>query len=137
MVDEKVIDLRNRFFLAIFLIILFLTPLLFIFMNKFGKDDNIVISRINNNETFTILVINNISNTSKIESTLNKNNISYEIINTDKYRYYNSFLNKLDINKNDIVEPSILYIENGKLISILVEINDTNKLDEYIENTYK
>ena len=137
MVDEKVIDLRNRFFLAIFLIILFLTPLLFIFMNKFGKDDNIVISRINNNETFTILVINNISNTSKIESTLNKNNISYEIINTDKYRYYNSFLNKLDINKNDIVEPSIIYIENGKLISILVEINDTNKLDEYIENTYK
>lgn len=137
MVDEKVIDLRNRFFLAIFLIILFLTPLLFIFMNKFGKDDNIVISRINNNETFTILVINNISNTSKIGSTLNKNNISYEIINTDKYRYYNSFLNKLDINKNDIVEPSIIYIENGKLISILVEINDTNKLDEYIENTYK
>ena len=133
----EVVNFKKRYLIAILVILIFLTPLLFVFINNFGREKNIIINKINNKETFSILVIKEENKyTNRIKEVLKDKNITYEIINTSTTRYYDTVLSKLDISRDDIVEPTIIYIENGIVSSLLVEINDEEVLESYIDNTY-
>ena len=59
----------------------------------------------------------------------------YEI-NIDKTTIndYQRILRKIKISENDIVIPTMIYVEEGNLKSSLVDIKNKNELLSYIEN---
>ena len=59
--------------------------------------------------------------------------IIFEEIKTDSERYYDTIIHKLEISKKDIVEPTLMYIEDGKQKSNLVNINDEDDIILYLE----
>ena len=137
MEDEGVRELFNKFKIGIIIIIIFLIPVLFIFINGFGRENNKIINKINNKETFYLLIFDNKTNNKGIDKILNNNNVLYEKYNTDKTRYYDELLNKLKINEDDIIKPTLIYIKDGKLYSSLVDINDENILLSFIDSNLK
>lgn len=133
--EDQIRDLRNKILLGLFIFIIFFIPALAVFMTKFGRVDTKVIEKVNKEESFIILFIKEdceyCNETKKI---LKDNNIKYEEVKTDSERYYDTIIHELEISKKDIVEPTIMYIENGKLNSSLVGINNKKDLKLYIDN---
>ena len=133
--DMEIRDLRNKIFLGIFIFIIFFIPALAIFMTKFGAVDTNVISKIDKKETFVILFTKeDCEYCSDTKSILKDNKIKYEEVKTDSERYYDTIIHKLDISENDIVEPTIMYIEEGSLKTSLVNINSQDVLETYLDN---
>ena len=72
----------------------------------------------------------------KIKDILKKQNVNYYEINIDKTTIndYQRILRKIKISENDIVIPTMIYVEEGNLKSSLVDIKNKNELLSYIEN---
>ena len=62
--------------------------------------------------------------------------VPYYELNFDKTTIndYKRILRKVKISENDIVIPTLIYIQDGNLRSSLVNIKDKNELLSYIEN---
>ena len=67
---------------------------------------------------------------------MKKKKVPYYELNFDETTIndYNRILRKIKISENDIVIPSLIYIEEGNLKSSLVDIKGKNELLSYIEN---
>lgn len=75
------------------------------------------------------------SNNKKIKSYLNKNKIRYYLYNdknVDK-KEYNKLLKLLEIDKKLFGCPSIIYIRNGEMYGNLININDIDVVEKFIE----
>ena len=59
--------------------------------------------------------------------------MNYKIVYKDRERYFDDFLRKVDLEETDIIEPTIIYIEKGKVSAILVDMKKTNDLEEFLE----
>ena len=65
---------------------------------------------------------------------INKFNYVYEDLDsTDEVRY-KKVLYKLDISSDDIEEPTIIYVSEGKIYSSLVNVEDMENFETYISN---
>ena len=72
----------------------------------------------------------------EIKSIMKEKKVPYYELNFDETTIndYNRILRKIKISENDIVIPSLIYIEEGNLKSSLVDIKGKNELLSYIEN---
>lgn len=134
--DEELISLFKRLKIGIVIILIFSVLFVVFIYNKFLPHTPEVINKINNKESLYVLIDNKSCNTCKrIKEILEENNISYYEINIDKDTHYKEFLKSLSITENEVVVPTIMYIENGMLDSTIVEVKDEEILKAFLENT--
>ena len=134
--DEELLSLFKRLKIGIVIILIFAVLFVVFIYNKFLPHTPEVINKINNKESLYVLVDNKSCTTCKrIKEILKENNISYYEINIDKDTHYKEFLKSLSITENEVVVPTIIYIENGLLDSTIVEVNDEEILKAFLENT--
>lgn len=134
--DEELIALFKRLGVGILVLLLFSTIFIVFIYNKFLPHTSEVITKINNNESLYVLVDDNSCKTCKrIKEVLKENNVKYYEINIDKDKQYKEFLQALSITENEIVVPTLMYVNNGSLDSTIVEIKDEEILNAFLENT--
>lgn len=137
MKDEEFIKLKNNFFKSVFFVLLFIVPFTIALITKFGTNNTNIENKIRNKETMLILVTEKKCNKCReIKDILKKQNVNYYEINIDKTTIndYQRILRKIKISENDIVIPTMIYVEEGNLKSSLVDIKNKNELLSYIEN---
>ncbi len=133
--EDEIRSLRNKILLGIFIFILFFIPGLAVFMTKFGRVETKIIEKVDKEESFVILFTKTECDYCKeTKEILKDNNIKFEEVKTDSERYYGTIIHKLEISRNDIVEPTVMIVEKGKLRSSLVNINNKSELEGYLEN---
>lgn len=133
--EDQIRDLRNKVLLGVFIFIIFFIPGLAVFMTKFGGVDTKIIEKVDKEESFVVLFTKTECNYCKeTKEVLKDNNINFEEVKTDSERYYGTIIRKLEISKNDIVEPTVMIIKKGKQKSSLVDINNKNELELYLKN---
>lgn len=131
--DPEFIEFRNKFILAIVLILLFGIPFLIFITKKFMVETSPIIKGIDNKDTMIVLVEKAECKSCKsIENYLKDYNIKYYTVNSSIDRNYGKILHKLDITTTDIDEPTLLYIEEGKFYAALVSIKNEEELTNFL-----
>ena len=136
MEHNEIILLRNRIIIGIIIALIFVVPLTIFLINKLTPQEPTIIKAINTNEQVILLVTsNNCSNCSSIKNIINDLEIKKFIINKDKDRIeYDKILTGIEMLDSDIISPTIIYFENSKLISSLVDIKNKEDLLVFLNN---
>ena len=133
--DPDFIKLRNRVLIGILIVLAFLIPLIFLFINKFDAGNSKLIKKINKEESVTVLLTSPDCKTCKeIEKLLSSKNVNYYKLDISKKNEYQEFLQRLTITEKEVVLPTIMYINEGNLVATLVEVKDDEDLNDFIEN---
>ncbi len=133
--DPDFIKLRNRVLIGILIVLAFLIPLIFLFINKFDAGSSKLIKKINKEESVTVLLTSPDCKTCKeIEKLLSSKNVNYYKLDISKKNEYQEFLQRLTITEKEVVLPTIMYINEGNLVATLVEVKDDEDLNDFIEN---
>lgn len=135
--DEEFRKLSKRFFISMFFVLLFIIPFTIALITKFGVNNTDIEKSIRNKETILLFITKkNCSRCIEIKNELEKNNTLYAELNIDKTTIndYQRILRRIKISENDVIAPTLIYIEDGELISSLVDIKEKNDLLSYIEN---
>lgn len=133
--SEEANELKKRFLFGIAVVLLFFIPAVFIFINKFNdSNDPPIIKRIENKETFFIIVTNkDKKNLKEVTNVLNNKRLDYQIIDSSEASNYLKIMTKLQYSRDDIEEPTVIYVEEGKVYSALVNAKE-KELEIYIKN---
>lgn len=119
--NNELIELRNRFLLALAIALVFTIPLLFFFINKLSIKPSKILEGIKNEKTMIILVVaDKCKNCSKLQNILQENNVNYNLLNLDRETKYEEILKKIALPKSDISPPTIIYLKDGILHSTLL-----------------
>ncbi len=134
MEDLDLKELSKNLVIWLIVTVVFGSMMTIVLVRKFGSQDISINKKIDEKKSMTVLIINNqTKNKKQIIDLLKEKDIKYEIINRDKERYFDSFLQKLSITEKDIIEPTILIIEKGEVKSILVNVNDLEELNTFLD----
>lgn len=132
--DPEFIELSGRYVLGILVALIFCVPLFFFFKNRWAVSTT-WIDKVKENEEVVFLVTeNDCTNCKKIENELNDLLVEYTLINPNKVNEYEDLLKVLDISKDDIIPPTIIYVKEEKIVATLVEIDDTEELSLFVDN---
>lgn len=133
MKDPEFVKLRNRFFFAIFIGLLFTIPLL-IFISKTYSSSNIL-NKINRGKTFSVLVVDqNCEMCKTVEDVLDSNNVDYLVLNKSTNKDYDEIMNKLTIVNKRNRFPIIVYVKDGKLNAYLTNITSEDLVNQFLES---
>ena len=134
MEDANLKEFTTNIIIWLVVVLVFGTMLTIVFINRFGSKEISINKKIEKQQELVILVISNeTKNTNKIKEVLKKNELSYEIVNKDQEMYFEDFLDKLSLTEKDIVEPTLIYVQEEKPVAILVNVKDLDALNEFIE----
>lgn len=137
MKDKEFIKLKKLFFKSAFFILIFMVPFTIALVTKFGYKTTNMEKSIRNKESLLILVTEKeCARCKEIKEIMKDKEVPYYELNFDKTTIndYKRILRKVKISENDIVIPTLIYIQDGNLRSSLVNIKDKNELLSYIEN---
>ena len=135
MKDPEFIELRNKFLLALLVALIFSVPIFFILKNNLVPNNSIE-DKIKNNKSIILYVVeDNCNNCNKIKKYLDKNKIKYNMLNKNSNKYQR-VMNIIGVNNENIISPAILYIEETKLNSYIVDIKSEKEVENFI-NSYK
>ena len=133
MKDTELISLIKKIGCTLLLLVIGITLMIIIYWNKYQLGESNIIKKINNNDTFLILITDNkCSNCVQIKNILDENNIDYiKISNNNEIKKVKE---KLMIEERDLEIPSLLIISEKELKVSLV--NPSNEelylfLDNY------
>ena len=131
--DQDFIALRNRIVLAVLVAIVFTIPLIIFIFNKFGNNSSLILNSLNKKENLVLLVTKEeCKSCEDSENLLKKQKVNYTLLNKDQETNYEKIIRKIGISDDDIIVPTIIYVEEGLLYSSLV--TPTKKeLISYIE----
>lgn len=131
--DQDFIALRNRIVLAVLVAIVFTIPLIIFIFNKFGNNSSLILNSLNKKENLVLLVTKEeCKSCEDSENILKKQKVNYTLLNKDQETNYEKIIRKIGISDDDIIVPTIIYVEEGLLYSSLV--TPTKKeLISYIE----
>lgn len=131
--DQDFIALRNRIVLAVLVAIVFTIPLIIFIFNKFGNNSSLILNSLNKKENLVLLVTKEeCKSCEDSENILKKQKVNYTLLNKDQEINYEKIIRKIGISDDDIIVPTIIYVEEGLLYSSLV--TPTKKeLISYIE----
>lgn len=131
--DPEIIQLRNRFLLAITIALLFSVPLI-IFLNKNFNNTN-VLTRIREKDTFVILIENKgCKMCKKVNELLDDNSVDYVRLNRDKNKDYNKIMKDLELVNKREEYPVVVYVTKGKMTANLFNISDVSEVREFMKN---
>lgn len=132
--DPEFIQLRNRFLMALGVALIFTIPMLLFVVNRFNEKPSKVIESINKKENIVVLITEeNCQNCLNNKNILKDNNVSFYELNKDNDKTtFEVMLRKISMSASDVTPPTIIYIEEGKLSSSLVNSSD-EELQSYLD----
>ena len=131
--DPEIIQLRNRFLLAITIAILFSVPLI-IFLNKNFNSTN-VLTRLREKDTFVILIENKgCKMCSKVNKFLGDNSVDYVRLNRDKNNDYEKIMKDLELVNKREEYPVVVYVTKGEMKANLFSVSSVDEVRQFVEN---
>lgn len=122
--NEELIELRNRLLIGIAVALVFCIPFLFIFINKFGYKPSKVLESLNEESKMVLLITGEeCDNCRNTENILKENDVKYSLLNKDREIKYKEILRKIEVTESDVIVPTVIYIDEGKIYSSLAEPN--------------
>lgn len=126
--------LVKKFIIGLIVVIIFAIPTVIFLINKFIYNDSSIIKKIDNKETFMILVKDySCNNCIEIKNIIEDNNYDCVELNSYEENKYKNVLNKIDLSLSDIKTPSVIYVDKGKVYSFLVDVK-ISELRTYLKN---
>lgn len=126
--------LVKKFIIGLIVVIIFAIPTVIFLINKFIYNDSSIIKKVNNKETFMILVKDySCNNCIEIKNIIEDNNYDCVELNSYEENKYKNVLNKIDLSLSDIKTPSVIYVDKGKVYSFLVDVK-IGELKTYLKN---
>lgn len=134
--NPEFIELRNRFLFGLLIAAIIVIAGVTLFTNAFLPKRSSVITMINKNETFLLLIVNSnsCSNCREVEKRLKGINNSYEKYDIYNLKDLNSICSSLDIESSNLKVPSLIYIEDGKKTHSIMGISNLEDIDLFISN---
>lgn len=130
--DPEVIELRNKFLLAVGIVLIFAIPLLMFFCKGVVVDTDIY-KYIKQKESFVILIENKeCTKCESVEQILDSRNIPYHILDADNNDDYWKILERLNLEDKNVVMPTLIYVNNGSLGAYIYGIDNEDDIDEFI-----
>lgn len=132
--DSELISLIKKIGFTLLLLIIGIILMITMYRNKFQLKESNIIKKINNNDTFLILITDNkCSNCIEIKNILDENNIDYiKISNNNEIK---KVKDKLIIEEKDIEIPSLLIVSEKELKVSLVNPNN-EELYLFLDNYF-
>ena len=132
--DTELISLSKKIGFTLLLLIIGIILIIIMYRNKFQLKESNIIKKINNNDTFLILITDNkCSNCIEIKNILDENNIDYiKISNNNEIK---KVKDKLIIEEKDIEIPSLLIVSEKELKVSLVNPNN-EELYLFLDNYF-
>ena len=135
MEDPELIELRNKFLLGIVVSLIIVIPFFFFFYNRLIPKEPKIIQKIKEEDSMLILVTKDYcGKCNTYQKSLKEKEISYEIVNSDKTVNYEEILSTLDIVKEDIEVPSLIYVKEGQTVAILADIQNEEEMFTFIDH---
>lgn len=134
MEDTDLKEFLTKIGVWVFIVVVFGGLMTLILINKFGVKEIDINKEIDKKSDLLVLVVN--EKTKKIndyKEVLNNSGMTYKIVYSDRERYFDDFLRKVDLEETDIIEPTIIYIEEGRVTAILENLKKTGELEAFLE----
>lgn len=134
MEDTDLKEFATKIGIWVFIVVVFGGLMTLILINKFGVKEIDINKEIDKKNDLLVLVVN--EKTKKINNykeVLNNSGMNYKMVYSDRERYFDDFLRKVDLESTDIIEPTIIYIEKGKVSAILGDLKKTDELETFLE----
>ena len=133
--DPEFRQMLNKAIFILAVVIVFAVPVYFIYKNKISVEDSKILKKIKQEKTFFIYVTEDKCKTCKeLKKELNNEKVLYEELNKGKERDYDRIITKLELNNSILTVPTLIYVEEGKVVSYIVDIKSEEYLKEYINN---
>ena len=133
--DPELKEMIHKVIFAVAVAVVFAVPLFLIFKNKILIEESSILKDIRNDKSLIIYITKDDCKICKtLEKELDKKDIEYKELNKDKNKDYNEIIRNLDLTKSELKEPTLIYIEKGKVISYIVDIKNKEYLNKYLEN---
>ena len=131
--DPEFIELKKRFTLGIIIVLLISVPFLIFITKKFMVETSPIIKGINENKTMLVLVEKVDCETCKdIENIIDSYGVKYYKLNSQSDRSYLTIMYKMGITRKDIVEPTLVYINEGKYYASLPSVNSAEDVKSFL-----
>lgn len=130
--DPEFIELKNKFFIGMGIVILFAIPIMIFLIKTYGNSN--VLNKINKKDSFTILVVSkDCDNCSMVNSALKKNDVKYVKLNSSTNKNYEEIMKKLTIENKSNEFPFIVYVDEGVMKANLFSIESEKDVVEFVE----
>ena len=132
--DPELIELRIKFLLGILVAVVFCVPIIVFMSKNMVTNDSDIYSYVKSRETFIIFVEEKrCSACDDVKQILDNKNVSYYVMDIDKTKDYLNILKRLNLSKDVVTRPGIIYVDEGKLYSYLFDIESDEQVNNYIE----
>lgn len=132
--DPEFKEMVNKAIFIVSVVLIFAIPVFFIFKNKLYVTESKLLKDIKNKkEVMLYITENNCKKCDIIKKELNKSDIEYEELNKSKDNDYSEIIQNLGLNSSSLYLPALIYVEKGKLISYVVNIESKEGLDTYLK----
>lgn len=130
--DPEFVELKNKFFIGMGIVILFAIPIMIFLIKTYGNSD--VLNKINKKDSFTILVTSrDCDNCSMVSSTLKKNDVKFVKLNSATNKNYEEIMRKLTIENKSNEFPFVVYVDDGVMKANLFSIESEKDVVEFVE----
>lgn len=132
--DSELLDIITKFIYILVILIVFSSLFVMMMVNKNFLNVSKFEKIIKNKDNALLLVRkSDCKKCGSIEKELKKSNVKYFVLNTDNDKRRDIIFKKMNITSSDIEEPSVVYVKDGGVYSILVDIQKINDLNKYLE----
>ena len=132
--DSELMNFITKLIYIVIVLVIFIALYIVVMFNKNSLGLSKVEKVIENEENLIVLIRkSDCKKCSSIEKVLKNNNIDYYVLNSDNNKRKDIIYQKINITNVDIEEPSIVYIKDGNLYSILVDIKKISDLNKFLE----
>lgn len=134
MKDPEFIELRNKFLIGLGVVLLFCIPLFIFILKNFNNKESDISKELKEDKSMLIFIeSNNCSKCSLMNEALKKYGLKYYILNSDSSSEYEEMITSLDLDKKTMVAPAIIYVQNGKMYSNIVDIRSVDELNNFMK----
>lgn len=130
--DPEFVELRNKFFFGMLVVIIFAVPIMIFLIKTYGSSN--VLTKIEKDESLIILVTSkDCDNCSLVNDILKDNDIKFSKLNSSTNKDYSEIMKKLDIENKREEFPILVYVEDGEMKANLFSIDSKEKVEDFIE----
>lgn len=130
--DPEFVELRNKFFFGMLVVIIFAIPIMIFLVKTYGSSS--VLTKIEKDEDLVILVTaNTCENCDLVKDILKDKDIKFSKLNSSTNKDYSEIMRKLDIENKREEFPILIYVEDGEMIANLFSIDSKEKVEDFIE----
>ena len=130
--DPEFVELRNKFFFGMLVVIIFAIPIMIFLIKTYGSSS--VLTKIEKDEDLVILVTaNTCDNCDLVKDILKDKDIKFSKLNSSTNKDYSEIMRKLDIEYKREEFPILIYVEDGEMKANLFSIDSKEKVEDFIE----